>query len=59
MKIKFEFSVSTRYVNSTVKDELELEFDDDATEEEIEKEVEATWLEWRNEQCEGGWKRLK
>lgn len=58
MKIKFEFAVGTRYINSTVKDVVTLEVDDDATEEEIEKEAEAAWIEWRAEQCEGGWKRL-
>jgi hypothetical protein len=54
-KITFEFTVSTRYVGSEVKDEIELEFEDDATEEEIEKEVTEVWVDWRNEQCDGGW----
>ena len=56
MKRTYEFYVETRYVGSRVTDEIELQFDDDATEEEIEKEVEECWIEWRNENCEGGWK---
>jgi len=58
MKRIYEFSVSTHYVGSEVSDKIELEFDDDATEEEIEKEVEDNWCDWRNEQCDGGWKLL-
>jgi hypothetical protein len=56
--ITYEFNVGTRYVGSTVKDETTLEFDDDATQEEIESIVEEAWIEWRNEQCDGGWKVL-
>lgn len=56
MKRTYEFWVETRYVNSTVKDTIELEFSDNATAEEIDKEVEECWSEWRNEQCDGGWK---
>lgn len=57
MKIKFEFYFSTHYVGSTVTEDVELEFDDDASEEEIEKQIEEAWIEWRNKQCDGGWKR--
>lgn len=55
MKRKFKFWVETRYVNSKVEDTVALEFDDKATEEEIESVVEECWSEWRNEQCNGGW----
>lgn len=58
MKIKFEFNVRTRYVGSNVVEEMELEFDDDATEKEIEQQVEQAWIDWRNQEAEGGWKRL-
>lgn len=44
--VKFKFSVGTRYVGSTVYDELELQFDDDATDEEIEKESEECFQDW-------------
>ncbi|WP_298065104.1 hypothetical protein [uncultured Acinetobacter sp.] len=56
--IKFELTVGTRYVGSTVKDEIELEFDDDATQEEIDKEIEEAWIQFRAEECDGGWKVL-
>jgi hypothetical protein len=58
MKRKYEFQVRTWYINSTVKDVVELEFDDNATEEEIEKEVEEVWIEWRNNNCEDGFNRV-
>lgn len=57
MKLKFEFSIGTRYVGSDVKDEIELEFDDDATEQEIESQVEEVYKDWVWEQVDGGWKR--
>ena len=58
MIIKFEFSVGTRYVGSTVNDEVELEFNDDATEQEIEDEVEDYYKDWMSNEIDGGWKRL-
>lgn len=58
MKIIFEFSVWTKYINSQVKENVELEFDDDATEDEIEDEVADIWDDWRNRQCDGYWKRI-
>lgn len=58
-KITFEFSVSTHYVGSKVTEQVELEFEDDATEQEIEDEVSEYWVEWRNNECEGGWTRIK
>jgi len=59
MKRTYLFTVSTRYVGSEVKDEIELNFEDDATEEEIEKELSETWCDWRNEQCDGGWELIE
>lgn len=58
MKITFEFYVSTRYVGSKVSDKVEIEFEDDATEKQIEALVEECWIDWRNEQCDGGWERV-
>ena len=57
-KIKFEFHVSTHFVNSTAKDIVELEFEDDATEEEIEDEVAEAYKDWMNNEVEGGWYRV-
>lgn len=58
MEKKFKFWCSTRYVNSTIEDDVVLDFDDDITEEEIEKQTEECWVAWRNEQCDGGWREL-
>ena len=55
MKKTFKFWGETRYVNSKVEDTVTMSFDDEATEDEIEREVEECWVEWRNEQCDGGW----
>lgn len=38
--IKGTLSVGTRYVGSTVKDNFEIEVDDNATEDEINEEIE-------------------
>ena len=57
--IKFKFTVSTRYVGSEVEEEIDIDFDDDATEEEIEKEVKERWVDWRNENSDGGWFRIE
>lgn len=58
MKAKYEFWYCTRYVNSTVKDIIELDHDDDATEEEIEKEVNEALEYWTFQQIENGWNKL-
>lgn len=58
MILKFEFSIGTRYVGSTARDTVELEFDDDATDEEIEAAAEEAWKEWMWNEVDGGWKRL-
>ena len=58
MKRVYEFNIGTRYVGSEVVDEMEFDFDDDATEEEMEKEVEEYWLDWRNNNCDGGWRLI-
>lgn len=56
--LKYRFSVGTTYVGSTVRDDFEFEFDDDATQEEIDNEVEQAWVEFRNQHCDGGWKLI-
>lgn len=58
MKIKFQFTVGTKYVGSTVKKEVELEFDDEATDDEIEEEAASVYQDWLNNQLDGGWERL-
>jgi hypothetical protein len=55
MTRKFNFSIATTYIRSEWKEVVELEFDDDATEEEIEKEVEEAYQLWLYEHNYGGW----
>jgi hypothetical protein len=55
MKRIYEFYVETKYIGSRVVEEVELEFDDDATEQEIEKEVDDIWTDWRSQNSDGGW----
>jgi len=52
---KFEFSIATNYINSDWTEEVELQFADDATEQEIEDEVNEIYIEWLNEKNQGGW----
>ena len=56
--IKFNFSIETCYVNSKSCEIIELQFDDDATEEEIEKEVEEIYTEWLFEHNYGGFSKV-
>lgn len=53
--IKGTLSVGTRYVGSTVKDNFEIEVDDNATEDEINDEIEQLWIDFSNNEIDGGW----
>ncbi|MBU0847357.1 hypothetical protein KKH23_09265 [Patescibacteria group bacterium] len=55
MKRTYEFYIETRYVGSRVTEKVELQFPDDATEEEIEDDVYEVWIKWKDENCVGGW----
>lgn len=46
---KYNFSIRTCYVGSEWQEEVELQFDDDSTKEEIEAEVDICYQEWLNE----------
>lgn len=59
MIVKVEMSIWTRYVGSTIKDIVEVEVDDDATEKEIEKEIQEYYDEWVWSQIDGGYKRIE
>ena len=59
MTRKFNFSIATTYVRSEWKEVVELEFDDDATEEEIEKETEEAYQLWLSEHNYGGWSAVE
>ena len=53
--IKGTLSVGTKYVGSTVKDNFEIEVDDNATEDEINEEIEQLWIDFSNNEIDGGW----
>ena len=53
--IKGILSIGTRYVGSTVKDNFEIEVDDNATEDEINDEIEQLWIDFRSNEIDGGW----
>ena len=53
-----EFFVSTRNVGSKVTEEIEFEIDGNDSEEEINGAVNDWWTEWRNKNCEGGYKLI-
>ena len=48
-------SVGTRYVGSTVRDTFEIEFDDEATNDEINDEIEQLYIDFINNEIDGGW----
>jgi hypothetical protein len=54
MKKTFKFTIATQYVRSAYSEEIELEFDDDATESEIDSEVDTVYNEWLSEHNYGG-----
>jgi hypothetical protein len=56
MTIKFTVSLSIGYPGATRKDELGLEVEDGASEEEIEKEKEEMAMEWANNFIDVSWK---
>jgi len=52
-EIKFKFTLS---IGFAVHDgEVTLEFEDDATQDEIQKEVGEHWQEWSSNYIDGGW----
>ena len=53
--IKGTLYISTKYVNSTIKDNFEIEVDDNATEYEINDEIEQLWIDFRSNEIDGGW----
>jgi len=55
MKLKFKFTIQTPYVHSEYKEIVELEFDEDATKNEIEEIVEEQYELWLQEHNHGGW----
>ncbi len=54
MTKKFKFTIATQYVRSAYSEEIELEFDDDATESEIDSEVDNAYSDWLSNHNYGG-----
>jgi hypothetical protein len=55
IKRKYIFRLATNRVGSDIIEEVELEFNDDLTEEQIEDEVNECYAEWVGENNYGGW----
>ena len=56
---KFKFNISTNKYGSDCEDEIEIQFDDDETEEEIENQVNQIYQDWLNEKNQGFWIEIK
>lgn len=56
---KFKFSIGTMYINSTVTEIVELQFDDDATDDEIDDQVNEVYTEWLFERNTGSYVEVK
>lgn len=56
---KFKFSIATNYINSEWSEEIEIQFEDDATEQEIEDEVNQIYTDWLFEKNQGRWCAVK
>jgi hypothetical protein len=52
---KYEFRLATNKVGSDVSEIVELEFEDDLTQEQIENQVNEYYAEWVGENNYGGW----
>lgn len=57
--IKVECSLSIGYANAHRKDEIEIEVEDDATEKQIEQQIDSAVTEWANNFIDVGWGIIK
>ncbi len=55
MKIKVEFYVSTRYVGSDVREEIELDVPENLTENELDDFIRPIYEDWAWEALDSGW----
>lgn len=53
--IKVKFYVSTNYVGSAVEEIVEIEVDEDASENEIESDIQAAYEDWLSNNTEREW----
>ena len=54
--INVTFQISTRYVGSEMKEEIELLVPEDATEDQLDEILREAFEEWVWESTDGGWK---
>lgn len=52
---KFRFSIATNFVRSEWTEDVELQFDDDATPDEINSQVDEIYTEWLFDKNSGSW----
>jgi hypothetical protein len=58
MKKTYEFWAGTRYINSTVKERIEIEFDDNATEIDIDNTVDSIFNDWLPNNIDSGYNEV-
>jgi hypothetical protein len=54
-KVRVKFTLGVGFPGAEHKDEINFEFDEDATQEKIEEEIEECWKEWMWNYIDGGW----
>lgn len=59
IKRKYKFSIATTYVKSEYSQIMELEFEDDDTEQEIEEQVNQIYTEWLFNNNHGGYLQIE
>lgn len=57
-KVTVEFTISTMYIKSEVKETKVFEFDDDTDDEFIEEHISEEYVEWLAEKNQGGWSKV-
>jgi len=57
--IKVKFYVSTNYINSASEETVELEFDKDVSEEEMNKEINDCYQEWMHNELDMTWQIIE
>ena len=58
MTRKYKFTVDVGFVNATREEVVEIEFDGDEVEEQIEKIVQDAYESWVWEKVDGGWEEV-
>jgi len=56
---KFTFTLSTKYVGSDHSEEVEFEFDEDATQDDIDNQVSESYERWVLEHNCGNWVEIE